>query len=72
LIKADIDSHFIEIKDGLWCCAVMISAFLTRGFDSVSEGWRKEIKEKFREKTRDFKPEIALHLLIIPTRQKHG
>jgi hypothetical protein len=61
LIRADIDSHFLELDERVVVlCCHDLTMFNPRS-DSSAKGWRREIKEKFREKLVDFKPEVALH-----------
>jgi|Deesub1362A_J573_1020465.scaffolds.fasta_scaffold03670_7 hypothetical protein len=61
LIKADIDSHFLKVNERvvILCCHDL-TMFNPRS-DSSAKGWRREIKEKFREKFIEFKPEVVLH-----------
>ncbi|AGK61352.1 hypothetical protein Asulf_01361 [Archaeoglobus sulfaticallidus PM70-1] len=61
LIRADIDSHFLELDERVVVlCCHDLTIFNPRS-DSSAKGWRKEIKEEFREGVVDFKPEVALH-----------
>lgn len=61
LVRADIESHFADFDDrvAILCCHDL-SIFNPRS-DKVVTGWRKEVKEKFKSKTKEFKPEVCIH-----------
>lgn len=61
LIRADVESHFVELDDRVMVlCYHDLTVFNPRS-DSVVKGFRKDIKEKFREMVGAFKPEVVLH-----------
>lgn len=61
LIKADVDSHFLDLDNRVTIlCCHDLSMFNPRS-DSTAKGWRRETKEEFRERMKEFNPEIALH-----------
>ena len=61
LIRADVESHFVDLGErvAILCCHDL-SIFNPRT-DKVVTGWRKEVKEKFRSKTEEFRPEVCIH-----------
>ncbi len=61
LIKASLESHFLELRDRVMILGCHdLNIFNPRSIKN-SKGWRRELNEKFRELAINFKPEIVLH-----------
>ena len=61
LFRSDIDSHFLEFEDKVMILGCHdLNIFNPRSI-KTARGWRKEINDKFRNRAREFSPEIVLH-----------
>ncbi len=61
LIKADLQSHFMELKDKVMVLGCHDLTIFNPRAIAVVRGWRREIIDRFLEIARYFKPEIVLH-----------
>jgi hypothetical protein len=61
LLRSDFDSHFLEVGERVMILGCHdLNIFNPRSI-KTAKGWRKEVSDKFRDKAKEFSPEIVLH-----------
>lgn len=61
LIRANLESHFMELKDRVMVLGCHDLTIFNPRAIAVVKGWRRKIIDRFLEMAGDFKPEIVLH-----------
>jgi len=61
LIRADLSSHFMDLKDKVMVLGCHDLTIFNPRAIAIVKGWRREIIDEFLGMATDFKPEIVLH-----------